>query len=100
MTDREDSTDLALLLKGYGLTTARFFYRFPDHPLVLNTFTWQFYDLQPDYPKLFDFIAFWQRSLDGPLHSVSFAHSRLLAPGSWRQVVHEMAIEPVQKGSA
>ncbi|MBL4557872.1 MAG: aspartate-semialdehyde dehydrogenase, partial [Rhodobacteraceae bacterium] len=46
------------MLRGYGLTTAEMFYRMPDYRNVLNSFTWQDYDLAPDYPRLFDFIAF------------------------------------------
>ena len=49
-----------LMLKGYGLTTAELFYRMPDYQNVLNSFIWQEYDLAPDHPRLFKFIAFWQ----------------------------------------
>ncbi|MBT9383284.1 usg protein [Pseudooceanicola sp. CBS1P-1] len=82
-------TETELLLKGYGLTTAEFFYRMPDHRHVLNSFLWQDYDLAPDHPRLFRFIAFWQSEIEGPLHSVRFAHRRKLASGEWRQVVGE-----------
>lgn len=79
-----------LLLKGYGLTTAEMVYRMPDHRHVLNSFIWQDYDLAPDYPRLFEFIEFWQRELEGPLHSVRFTHRRRLAPGEWRHVTDEV----------
>ena len=49
-------SETELLLKGYGLTTAEFFYRMPDFQNVLNTFVWQDYDVAPDHPKLFKFI--------------------------------------------
>ena len=81
-----------LMLKGYGLTTAEMYYHMPDHPHVLNTFIWQEYDLAPDYPKLFDFIEFWQRDIDGPLHSVRFMHRKLISPGEWRNVVKEIPL--------
>jgi len=82
-------TETAMLLRGYGLTTAEFFYRMPDHIHVLNSFVWQDYDLAPDHPKLFYFIDFWKREIDGPLHSVQFTHRKLVAPGEWRNVVGE-----------
>jgi len=82
-------SDLALMLDGYGLTTAEFCYRLPDYRHVLNTFVWQDYDLAPDYPKLFGFIEFWQKEIEGPLHSVRFNHRRLISPGEWRNVVGE-----------
>jgi len=40
----------------------------------------------PDHPKLFEFIEFWQREIDGPLHSVRFCHRKMLSPGEWRNV--------------
>src|SRR6478736_7661435 len=74
------SEDFIKQLKGYGLTTATILYRMPDHPSVLQTFIWQQYDVAPRFPVLRDFLDFWRRELDGPLHSVVVAHSRLLRP--------------------
>lgn len=82
--------ETVLMLKGYGLTTAEMFYRMPDAKNVLNSFVWQEYDLAPDYPKLFDFIEFWQREIEGPLHSVRFTHRKLIRAGEWRHVVKEL----------
>ena len=56
------ASDTELMLKGYGLTTAEFFYRMPDYRNVLNSLVWQEYDLAPDHPRLFKFIAFWESS--------------------------------------
>ena len=84
-----DHRETELMLKGYGLTTAELFYRMPDHRNVLNTFIWQDYDLAPDHPKLFQFIEFWQREIDGPLHSVRFCHRMMISPGQWRNVTGE-----------
>lgn len=78
-----------LMLKGYGLTTAEVYYRMPDHRSVLNVFVWQEYDLAPDHPRLFQFIEYWQENIDGPLHSVRFAHRKLISPGEWRSVTGE-----------
>ncbi|MDG4650349.1 usg protein [Roseibacterium sp. SDUM158017] len=80
------NTETELLLKGYGLTTAEMVYRLPDYRNVLNTFVWQEYDLAPDYPRLFEFIEFWQDRIEGPLHSVHFVHRRMISSGEWRNV--------------
>ena len=40
-----EQNETELMLKGYGLTTAEFFYRMPDYTHVLNTFVWQEYDI-------------------------------------------------------
>jgi uncharacterized protein Usg len=74
------SYELRRQLRGYGLTTANILYRLPDHPSILQTFIWQDYDLQPHFPELTKFLKFWSRQLEGALHSVTVAHSRLVAP--------------------
>ncbi len=85
-------SETALMLKGYGLTTAEIFYRMPDYRNVLNTFVWQHMDIGPDWPELFRFIEFWQGNIDGPLHSVRFTHRKLIAPSEWRHVTGEFRL--------
>jgi uncharacterized protein Usg len=67
-------------LAGYGLTTAEILYHLPDHPGLLQSFVWQDYDVAPRFPCLIRFLSFWQKELDGPLHSVRVGHSRLIKP--------------------
>jgi len=74
------SQDFIRQLAGYGLTTARILYRLPDHPALLQSYVWQEYDLAPRFPELTKFLAFWRRELDGPLHSITVAHSGLIKP--------------------
>ena len=84
-----DSHDLARFQKqatGYGLTTAQILYRCPDHPWLLQTYVWQAYDLCPEFPELQGFLEFWQKSLEGVLHSVTVAHSRLIKPAEIKPV--------------
>ncbi|AXT34128.1 aspartate-semialdehyde dehydrogenase [Phaeobacter sp. LSS9] len=81
-----ETRETELMLKGYGLTTAEMTYHMPDHTHVLNTFVWQEYDLAPDHPRLFEFIDFWHREIDGPLHSVRFTHRKMISSGEWRNV--------------
>jgi len=92
MASLDGRSETELMLRGYGLTTAEFFYRIPDYRNVLNTFVWQHYDLAPDYPELFRFIEFWQEKIEGPLHSVRFTHRKLISPGEWRNVVGEFRL--------
>ena len=80
------SDDFRKQLLGYGLTTAQILYRMPDHPSLLQTYVWQNYDMFPKFPALKDFLAFWTEKLDGPLHSVMVAHSRLIKPAELRAV--------------
>src|SRR5712675_1306077 len=80
------SKDFQRQLEGYGLTTAQILYRLPDHPSLLQTYVWQDYDLCPKFPVLHRFLAFWLETLEGPLHSVTVAHSRLIKPAEIRTV--------------
>ena len=80
------SEDFIRQLEGYGLTTATILYRMPDHLSVLQTFIWQQYDVAPRFPVLHEFLDFWRRELDGPVHSVTVAHSRLIWPAEIRSV--------------
>ncbi len=87
-----EKSELDLMMRGYGLTTAELFYRLPDHRNILNSFIWQEYDLAPDYPRLTKFIDFWKARIEGPLHSVRFVHRKLIAPGKWRNVAGEFRV--------
>ena len=81
-----------LMLRGYGLTTAEFYYRMPDYPNVLNTFIWQDYDLAPDHDALLKFVDFWKAEIEGALHSVRFTHRKLIRAGEWRNVTGEFTL--------
>ncbi len=80
------STAFVKQLEGYCLTTAQILYRLPDHPGILQTYVWQDYDLAPEFPELKSFLAFWQRELEGPLHSITVAHARLIEPAEFKAV--------------
>ena len=66
--------------EGFGLTTAQIVYRVPDHLELLQDFVWQEYDVFPQFPSLRKFLAFWELEIEGPLHSVTVAHARLIHP--------------------
>ncbi len=72
--------DFLRQIEGYSLTTAEILYRMPDHPLLLQSYIWQDYDQAPHFPVLQRFLTFWQRSLDGRLHTVRVASSKLIRP--------------------
>ncbi|THV24931.1 usg protein [Peteryoungia ipomoeae] len=76
--------EMELMLKGYGLTTAQILYRMPDHPALLQTYIWQQYDLAPDFPEMRGFLKFWEREIEGPIHSVSFVHAKMISATEWR----------------
>jgi len=71
-------------LDGYGLTTAEIHYRMPDQLSILQMFVWQEYDVAPQFPVLQKFLEFWEDELEGPLHSVTVAHKKLIRPAEFR----------------
>lgn len=80
--------NLVRQLRDYRLTTALITYRMPDYQSILQEYLWQNLDLPPHYPKLEQFLNFWQNNLDGPLHSVEIASARLIKPAQFRVVDH------------
>ena len=77
---------LELQLRGYRLTTAEIIYHLPDHPAVLQTFVWQNLDLAPRFPVLHKFLEFWEKNIEGKLHQIIVANTRLITPGELRAV--------------
>jgi len=75
---------LARQMKDYRLTTAEILYRLPDHPEILQTYIWQDLDIAPRFPVLHRFLDFWDRELDGKLHSVRVASASLIRRPSFR----------------
>jgi uncharacterized protein Usg len=67
-------------MKGYRLTTAEILYHRPDHPVLLQSYLWQEYDIAPRFPVLNKFLQFWVRELEGKLHSVRVAATGIIAP--------------------
>jgi uncharacterized protein Usg len=78
------SEDFRKQLEGYGLTTAHILYRMPDYHDILQTYVWQDHDLCPSFPALNKFLNFWLETLEGPLHSVTVAHAKLIKPAEIR----------------
>jgi uncharacterized protein Usg len=77
-----DSHDLARFSEaGEGLRSDH-----GTHPISAQTYVWQAYDLCPEFPELQGFLEFWQKSLEGVLHSVTVAHSRLIKPAEIKPV--------------
>jgi len=80
LPDREADSE------GFGLTTAQIIYRVPDHLNLLQDFVWQEYDVFPQFPTLRKFLAFWEQEIEGPIHSITVAHARLIYPVELRSL--------------
>jgi uncharacterized protein Usg len=78
------STDFRKQLNDFRLTTAEILYFMPDYPKFLQTFIWQELDMAPRFPTLRKFLDFWDKNLDGKLHSVKVCSSQLIKPAEFR----------------
>ena len=79
--------------KNYRLTTAEIFYHLPDFPKLLQSYIWQEYDIAPKFPVLTDFLGFWNKELDGKIHSVYVASKEIITPGDTRFCDFEITIQ-------
>jgi len=84
--------DFARQLSGYRLTTAEILYHMPDHPDLLQTFVWQELDILPEFPVLRKFLDFWDKRLDGKLHSVRVASCGIIQPSEVRHFPVELRL--------
>jgi uncharacterized protein Usg len=72
--------DFETQLRGGRLTTAEVLYYMPDHPSLLQRFTWQTLDIAPEYPRVHKFLDFWRREIDAVIHSVAISAVGIVAP--------------------
>ncbi len=80
-------------LENYRLTTAQIFYHMPDFHELLQEFIWQDYDIAPEYPSLKTFLNFWENEIEGQLHSVYVAKTKLITPGDYRNADYEATLQ-------
>jgi len=76
--------DLTKQLGDYRLITAQIVYHMPDFEQILQEFIWQEYDLAPKFPELNKFLTFWEKKIDGKLHSVYVAKTEIITNSDYR----------------
>jgi uncharacterized protein Usg len=86
-------SDFGLQLRDYRLTTAEILYHLPDYPELLQSYVWQDLDIAPKFPVLHKFLTFWERNLEGRLHSVKIASAKLVKPAEFRFAAAEMRLQ-------
>ena len=84
--------DLKKMMRDYRLTTAEILYHMPDHPRLLQSFVWQELDMAPRFPVLNKFLNFWNKNLDGRLHSVRVGTCGILCPLDVRHIDAELTL--------
>ncbi|MBF5093237.1 Usg family protein [Azospirillum sp. INR13] len=84
--------NLVRQLRDFRLTTAEILYHMPEYPGLLQCYLWPDLDQAPEYPVLRRSLDFWQRNLDGKLHSVRLATQTLITPGALRHAAVDFRI--------
>lgn len=56
------------------LTTIQIYYYIPDYQSLLQEFTWQFVDYQPEFPRAHEFVLYWKDHIEARIHTIYLAH--------------------------
>ena len=59
-----------ITLKKWTVATVQVIYFIPDHLHILNEFMWQTEDQLPEYPRIKQFLDYWDKNIDGPIKEV------------------------------
>ena len=74
------SSEFEQQLRGGRLTTAQVLYYLPDHPKLIQEFTWQTLDVAPEFPRIQRFLVYWRREIEAVIHSVTVSAAGLVSP--------------------
>lgn len=80
-------------IKDYRLILAEIIYHMPDRPQFLQSFIWNQMDIAPRYPVLHDFLDYWQKNIEGKLHSVYVDQQRIITPGEYHYAQMQLTLQ-------
>ena len=58
---------MVVYIRKWTLATVQVIYHIPDHIHILNEFSWQTKDRLPEYPRIHEFLDYWDKNIDGPI---------------------------------
>ena len=58
---------MTVYIRRWTLATVQVIYHIPDHIHILNEFSWQTKDRLPEYPRIHEFLDYWDKHIDGPI---------------------------------
>jgi uncharacterized protein Usg len=71
------------------LTTIQIYYYIPDYQSLLQQFTWQFVDYQPEFPRAHQFLEHWRSNIEARIHTIYLAHIDLWGNLTFKNVTKE-----------
>ena len=61
---------MVYILQKWTVATVQVVYYIPDYLNILNEFVWQTDDQLPEYPRITEFLNYWDKNIDGPIKEV------------------------------
>ena len=58
---------MTVYIRKWTLATVQVIYHIQDHIHILNEFSWQTKDRLPEYPRIHEFLDYWDKHIDGPI---------------------------------
>ena len=58
---------MVVYIRKWTLATVQVIYHIPHHIHILNEFSWQTKDRVPEYPRIHEFLDYWDKHIDGPI---------------------------------
>ena len=58
---------MVVYIRKWTLATVQVIYHIPDHIHILNEFSWQTKDRLPEYPRIHEFLDYWDKIIDRPI---------------------------------
>lgn len=70
----------------FRLTTVQIVYHIPDYFSILQTFVWQTLDYSPEYPRIHNFLSYWETNIEASIHSVQIGDRPLTSEDTIKTV--------------
>ena len=56
-----------IVIKKWTVASVQVVYHIPDYIHILNEFVWQTEDQIPEFPRITQFLDYWDKNIDGPI---------------------------------
>jgi len=85
---RSTTSEFELQLTGFRQTGIKIYYWLPDHPLILQEFTWQTSDQPPKFNRIRRFLKYWDEHIEASIKEIFLHVAHGLGPVKYSSVEH------------
>ncbi len=61
---------MVYIIEKWTIASVQVVYYIPDYLNIVNEFVWQTEDQRPKYPRIGEFLDYWDKNIDGPIKEV------------------------------